>query len=371
MHGLYIHIPFCQTRCAYCSFYSTTSHELVDRYVSALCGEIAQQEHLALSSVYLGGGTPSQLGADALQTILKRVGEHFHLHEDAEVTVEVNPDDVTPMLVETLRDSGVNRVSMGVQSFLDTELQRICRRHTAKQAVDAVRLLREGGISNISIDLIYGLPSQTLETFQKSIDEALSLPVEHISSYALSVEPGTLLYKQCEAGTFVEADDELLLSMYNLLRQRLRDSGFHHYEISNFARPGYEARHNSAYWSGAPYLGLGPGAHGYDGATTRYCNIPDLNAYLRTYESGTSFPPREIEHLSESELYDELLFTRLRTSKGMSLSEVPTDRKEYLLKQAAPHIQAGRLLMEGDALRLSAEALFVSDDIISDLMAAE
>lgn len=378
--GLYIHVPFCKSRCAYCSFYSTLRHDLVEGYLLALEREMSyaagyiQPEadtckpplsHTQVSTIYIGGGTPSQLGEANLSRLFESIRQHFDILPDAEITVEVNPDDVTPDLVRTLARCGVNRASMGVQSFLDEELKLINRRHTAQQAREAVRLIHEAGITNLSIDLIYGLPYQTLETFGQSIEAALALPVSHISSYALSIEEGTALWRLRNEGKFQETDEELMLAMYELLRERLLASGYQHYEISNFALPGYASRHNSSYWQGAPYIGLGPGAHGYDGYRTRYHSADDLAAYVRE-----PAPKRFIEDLNDDELYDELVFTRLRQAAGLMLEEVPEARRPYLLKMASPHLKAGRLeLHEGSTLRLTPKGLFVSDDVMSDLMA--
>lgn len=368
MTALYIHVPFCQSRCAYCGFYSTTSHGLIDAYVDALHREmLAQSCSDVVGTVYLGGGTPSLLGAERLTRVLYLVRDIYKIGADAEITVEVNPDDVTPALVSALLAAGVNRVSMGVQSFCDAELRAVGRRHTAEEACRAVETLFRGGISNISIDLMYGLPGQTLESFARSIDEALRLPVQHISSYALSVEPGTPLAARLQSGFFVESSDEQMLAMYTLLRERLTAAGYEHYEISNFARPGYASRHNSSYWDGTPYIGLGPGAHGYDGHHTRRANDADLRAYVALADDA----PHTLEYLTVDALYDELVFTRLRTRRGLPMAEVPADRRDYLLRMASPHIASGRLSLTDDVLRLTPAALFVSDGVMSDLMAEE
>lgn len=371
--GLYIHVPFCKSRCAYCSFYSTLRHDLVEGYLHSLEREMraranteslttAQTKAPLLSTIYLGGGTPSQLGAENLCRLFTSIRANYLILPEAEITVEVNPDDVTPELIQSLRNCGVNRVSMGVQSFVDSELLLINRRHSAQQAQTAVMMLHDGGITNLSIDLIYGLPGQTLESFSSSIEVALRLPVSHISSYALSIEEGTPLWKLREAGKFREADDELMLTMYNLLREQLLAAGFEHYEISNFARPGCASRHNSSYWKGVPYIGLGPGAHGYDGQRTRYQNADDLETYV-----NEPTPQQLIEVLTDDELYDELVFTRLRCASGLSLSEVPKNRQSYLLRMAEPHLKAGRMALSEGTLRLTPDSLFVSDDVISDL----
>lgn len=337
----------------------------MDAYLDALLREIqSSQQGLPIRSIYLGGGTPSQLGIDRLTQLLQYVMNHYAVNPEAEITVEVNPDDVTPDFISALLIEGVNRISMGVQSFVDVELAAISRRHTAQQADKAVLCCVENGIRNVSIDLIYGLPGQTLASFRESVDHALSLPIRHLSSYALSIEPGTPLYNRRQKGEVVEISDEQSWQMYECLRSKCREAGFHHYEISNFALPGYEALHNSSYWAGIPYLGLGPGAHGYDGESVRRVNTPDLV----TYVSAPAVSYTE-EHLSEDERYDELVFTRLRTSAGLRLDEVPIDRRDYLLAMADKHIKEGRLSLMDNRLCLTEKGLFVSDDIFSDLMA--
>lgn len=350
----------------------------MDRFVVALLHEMELRQGGNVSTIYLGGGTPSQLGAERLARVLEAARTYYCVKEGGEITMEANPDDITPELVETLHQMGVNRISMGVQSLEDSELRCINRRHTAQQAIDAVHTICDGGINNISIDLIYGLPGQTLSSLAASVERATALPITHISSYALSIEEGTLLYRQLQDGLIAEPDEELCVQMYDYLRSALRDAGYGHYEISNFARPGYESRHNSSYWDGTPYIGLGPGAHGYDGLATRRQNKPDLMAYIE----ARGDVPHSLEHLSEGERYDELIFTRLRTAKGLPLSLVPAERRDYLIRMAAPHLAAGRLTLNGDegqegvalvsdgrVLRLTEKGLFVSDDIFADLMA--
>lgn len=364
---LYIHVPFCKCRCAYCDFYSTTCADLTGAYVGALCREIKSQEHHTLSTLYLGGGTPSQLCPTELSSIFETLRTHFTIAPDAEITIEVNPDDLTDALCQHIVSLGINRVSMGVQSFCDAELRFINRRHTAEQAVDAVERLREAGISNVSIDLIYGLPGQTLESFTQSLHTALRLPIQHLSSYALSIEPGTPLSRLLEQGEINEVDEELSRQMYYLMKDKCCEAGFEHYEISNFARPGHQSRHNSSYWSGLPYLGLGPGACGYDGHRRRYNNTPDLQSYIHT-----NVVPQTIEILNDRECVNEIIFTRLRTKRGLSLSEIPDEFREELLVSAGPHLHIGNLcLVENEILRLTDRGLFVSNDIMSDLMFVE
>lgn len=370
--GIYIHVPFCQGRCIYCDFYSTTEgEEWKSRYVDALLAELRmRRDELPLArvhSIYMGGGTPSQLPARALAAILNEVCRLYPVDSDAEVTVEANPDDVTPEWLAALSHTPVNRLSMGVQSFDDALLRLIRRRHTAQQAVCAVEQAVGHGISNVSIDLIYGLPTQTMEQWQADVRQALALDVQHLSAYSLSYEEGTSLWRMLEQGRIEEADEELSLCMYEHLIDSTRAAGFTHYEISNFCRPGRHSQHNSAYWHGVPYLGFGPGAHSYDGMRTRRWNLSDLKGYV---QAAGSMPPHQSEVLTDDELYDETVMTRLRTSEGLSLDLLTASYRAYCMAQAEPHLRAGRLEQAGSTIRLTRQGIFTSNDIISDLMRA-
>lgn len=370
--GIYIHVPFCQGRCIYCDFYSTTEgEEWKSRYVDALLAELRMRRDelpfARVHSIYIGGGTPSQLPARALAAILNEVCRLFPVDSDAEVTVEANPDDVTPEWLAALSHTPVNRLSMGVQSFDDALLRLIRRRHTAQQAVCAVEQAVGHGISNVSIDLIYGLPTQTMEQWQADVRQALALDVQHLSAYSLSYEEGTPLWRMLEQGRIEEADEELSLCMYEHLIDSTRAAGFTHYEISNFCRPGRHSQHNSAYWHGVPYLGFGPGAHSYDGMRTRRWNLSDLKGYV---QAAGSMPPHQSEVLTDDELYDETVMTRLRTSEGLSLDLLTASYRAYCMAQAEPHLRAGRLEQAGSTIRLTRQGIFTSNDIISDLMKA-
>ena len=370
--GIYIHVPFCQGRCIYCDFYSTTEgEEWKSRYVDALLAELRmRRDELPLArvhSIYIGGGTPSQLPARALSAILNEVCRLYPVDSDAEVTVEANPDDVTPEWLAALSHTPVNRLSMGVQSFDDALLRLIRRRHTAQQAVCAVEQAARHGISNVSIDLIYGLPTQTMEQWQADVRQALALDVQHLSAYSLSYEEGTPLWRMLEQGRIEEADEELSLCMYEHLIDSTRAAGFTHYEISNFCRPGRHSQHNSAYWHGVPYLGFGPGAHSYDGMRTRRWNLSDLKGYV---QAAGSMPPHQSEVLTDDELYDETVMTRLRTSEGLSLDLLTAAYRAYCMAQAEPHLRTGRLEQAGSTIRLTRQGIFTSNDIISDLMRA-
>jgi len=374
MWGLYVHVPFCKSRCVYCDFYSTVGgRSLHRRYVDALCAELHARRHEAgreaPATVYVGGGTPSQLAPEELERLLRELHACCGWAETAEVTLEANPDDVDDRFVALLRRNGVNRVSLGVQTFDDRLLRRLHRRHDGAQARRAVECLTAGGVSNLSIDLIYGLPGQTLAQWEADLDAAFALPVTHLSAYSLMFEEGTPLSRMRERGEVAEADEELSRRMYERLMDRCRNEGFVHYEISNFARPGREARHNASYWAGVPYVGLGPAAHSFDGRDRRF-NLPDLAAYLAT----PGRPPHEREVLTERERADEQVMVALRTRRGLSLADFGAahgeEARRTLLREAAPHLRRGLLALEEGRLALTREGLFVSDLVMSDLMFA-
>ena len=370
--GLYIHVPFCEKRCVYCSFYSTVhGKEERDAFVRTLTKELAFRHNGApISTLYFGGGTPSQLDDEEMESIFSAIHRHCVLSPLAEITFEANPDDISQQKVVHLRQLGVNRISLGVQSFDDRRLSFLNRRHTAQQALDAIDLLRAEGVENISIDLIFGLPGQQLADWNKELAQAFELPITHLSAYSLMYEKGTPLYYARERGTVKECDEETSLSMFQMLCTSAQCAGFEQYEISNFARPGYRSRHNSSYWHGIPYLGLGPGAHSYDGKNCRRVNDYSLRRYMEAGRAKTfADVPHTLEKLSADECYDELICTRLRTCEGLSLQEVPASRRSALLRMARPHIDGGRLELDADNhLRLTASGIFVSDDVMSDLM---
>ncbi len=375
MIGIYIHVPFCEKRCIYCNFYSTT-HGKAERmaYVQALINEMkVRSTDTPVSTLYFGGGTPSQLDTDELTQVFEAVHHTFSIDADAEITFEANPDDITLEKALLLRKLDVNRVSLGVQSFDDTQLQFLNRRHNSRQAFDAIRLLIDAGIENISIDLIYGLPNQSLCNWEQEVRTALSLPIQHLSAYSLTYENSTSLYRALKRGEVKEADEELSLSMFQSLLYLTESEGFEHYEISNFALPGYRSRHNSSYWKGIPYLGFGPGAHSFDGKRCRRQNLPQLHAYSHTnFTTPHADVPHSIEILSNSEHYDEVMMTRLRTAEGIHLSQLQdncgTIYFDYLLHMALPFINDGVLEIKNDYLRLTHKGLFISDYIMTELI---
>ena len=377
MTGLYIHIPFCKSRCTYCAFYSTTAEQMKQAYVDAVCREMELRKAVyekegkdvgkTLATVYLGGGTPSQLSPTQLQQLFDTIARHYDVSDDAEITIECNPDDVTEAFAELLRSLPVNRVSMGAQTFDDDRLQFIHRRHTSEQVTTAIQRLRKKGIHNISIDLMYGFPEETLEEWEHDIQQALALNVEHISAYALTYEEGTPLYRLLEEGKVKEIDEERSLAMYDRLIDRLQEAGYEHYEISNFARKGWRSRHNSSYWQLVPYIGIGAAAHSYDGRRRQW-NIADINSYINHIQQG--IVPAEGELLDKDSRYNDHVMLALRTCEGLDLSTLDSDERSYCEETAKKFVLDGLLVKTDNHLRLSRKGLFVSDMIMSELMKA-
>lgn len=372
MTGLYIHIPFCASRCIYCGFYSTVHPEWQNRYVSCLGREMRLRQPLeaerpCLSTVYLGGGTPSQLSMDNLRRLFLYINKVYRLDFGAEVTIECNPDDVCRMSdddVCTLA-SLANRVSMGAQTFDDRRLSWLRRRHNAAEISRAVERLRAAGIGNISIDLMFGFPGETLDDWQHDIGEALALGVEHVSAYSLMYEEGTPLYALLRRGEVKEVDEELSLRMYDLLADRLTAAGYEHYEISNFARHGFRSRHNSSYWHEVPYIGIGAAAHSYD-LKTRSWNVADIGRYMDSIERGVV--PSESETIDDDTRYDDLVTTALRTSEGIRLDRLDAGHRKFLLNAAQPYIDRRQLVVEDGRLHLTRAGIYISNLIMSDLM---
>lgn len=367
MSALYIHIPFCQSRCIYCDFYSQTDLSLREAYVDALCQEIHERLHEPPSTIYLGGGTPSQLTTPQLRRLFQAIAETAPWPKETEITLEANPDDLSPTRLAELRALPINRLSLGIQSFNDERLRFIHRRHTAQQAIAAVYECHKAGFTNLSIDLIFGFPGQTLKEWEADLNQALSLPITHLSAYALSYEEGTPLTRMLQRGEVVEVDEQVSVDMYNLLCDKLSTAGFRHYEISNFCRPGFHSRHNSAYWTEVPYLGIGAGAHSY-GGHTRSWHPASISTYINNVRA------RAREALTPAQRFDERILTRLRTAEGLDLGRVAADFGEAwladLLRQARPHLQAQRLCLslDGTTLTLTRAGILVSNDILSDLM---
>lgn len=372
MAGIYIHIPFCKSRCIYCGFYSTTLLDLRKKYINAVCREMELRKNYIrepFSTIYLGGGTPSLLDEAELTQLFLYINNVYDVDRNAEITMECNPDDITPEFTNMLSRLPINRVSMGAQTFADSRLRLLHRRHNSDEVKHAVKLLREAGIKNISIDLMFGFPDESLSQWKEDISAALALNVEHISAYSLMYEEDTPLWKMLDTGKVKEIDEELSLTMFKELVCQLTDAGYEHYEISNFARPGYRSRHNSSYWHQVPYIGLGAAAHSFD-LNSRQWNVADLKLYIEEINNGII--PMEREELDNDTTFNDIITTALRTSDGIDLNALETSLgKRYrntLISAACKHIEQGLLEIRHDRLRLTAEGIFISDMVMSDLM---
>lgn len=373
MAGIYIHIPFCKRRCVYCDFFSTTQSEKKSAYVRALCRELEMRQDYVegeeIETIYLGGGTPSQLTEEELKAIFASIYHIYKVREDAEITLEANPDDLIPEYVAMLRQLPVNRISMGIQTFQEETLMLLHRRHTATQAIEAFRRCREAGFQNISIDLMYGLPGETLETWKEDLRQAINLRPEHISAYHLIYEENTALWRLREQHCVEEADEDLSVSLFETLIDRLTEAGYQHYEISNFCLSGMHSRHNSSYWTGKKYLGCGPSAHSFNGVSRQW-NVASLEGYIKGVEEGVL--DYEVEELDLYTRYNDYVLTSIRTCWGMPLSKLRSEFGEdlysYCMRMAKPHVDQGVLENREGVLRLTRKGIFVSDGIMSDLM---
>ncbi len=374
--GLYIHIPFCASRCIYCGFYSTVLPDLQDRYVSALCQEIdlRQKEDISeqttLSTIYLGGGTPSQLSTANLERLFHHIYKVYDVVPDAEVTMECNPDDIRRHMFDHLP---VNRVSMGAQTFDDRRLRFLHRRHSAVEVDRAVEALRADGVGNISLDLMFGFPEERLDDWEADIQHALRLRPEHLSAYGLMIEEGTPLHRSWQQGKVKETDEELSLEMYDKLIDSMVTAGYEHYEISNFAllAPGdketssFRSRHNSSYWHDMPYIGIGAAAHSYDLQTRRW-NPSDIMRYMESVERGKL--PYEEEIIDSDTHYDDIVTTALRTREGINLDRLDKRHRDFLLRNASGYIDRHLMRVDGHHLSLTRQGINISNTIMSDLM---
>ncbi len=373
MAGIYIHIPFCKKRCIYCDFYSTTDNRLAERYIDAICTELTHRiteiDRNNITTIYIGGGTPSQLSISQLSQLINFIKSVVDFKKIIEFTIEVNPDDVTFEYILACHSLGINRVSMGIQSFVDNELQAINRRHNARQAQDAVFTIKQAGITNISIDLIYGLPLQTIDSWLYSIKKAIELNVPHISCYNLSYEEGTTLYNMRKNGEIVECSEEACIEMYETLISELQKAGFEHYEISNFAKTGYYSRHNSNYWNLTPYLGLGAAAHSFDGKIRRY-NPTSIHKYIQNVNyKGVAY---EEEQETIWEQFNEYVMLNLRTMWGINLNKVKEmfgdELYNHLIKYCKRFIDNNELQENDNKITLTDKGIMLADYIIRTLI---
>lgn len=371
MAGIYVHIPFCKKACHYCNFHFSTSLQQKQEMVYALAKEILLRKHYLqepVETIYFGGGTPSLLQEGELDILLSCLRENFTHVADAEITIEANPDDITKEQLAVWRRLGINRLSIGIQSFRDEELQWMNRAHNADQATQSIELAQGAGFTNLTIDLIYGTPELTDDAWMETVKKAVSLRVPHLSCYALTVEPRTALAKKIKTRQYKDVDVDTQARHFSILTGQLKEAGFEHYEISNFALPGFRSKHNSSYWQGKFYLGLGPSAHSFNGRGRQW-NVANNAAYLSAIVNGNI--PFEEELLTEKQRLNEYIMTSLRTIEGLSLTKVREQWGEETEKNisaaAASYLQTGKLLLQQDIYRLSDEGKFLADGIAADL----
>lgn len=376
MAGIYLHIPFCKKRCIYCDFFSSTRNEKKATYIEALCQELElRRDYLdeeRIETIYFGGGTPSQLAKEDFERIFSSLYKIYPISPEAEITLEANPDDLSPEYIHMLRTLPFNRLSIGIQTFNENTLKLLQRRHTAQQAIEAFTRCREAGFHNISIDLMYGLPGETMESWEKDLQQALEMKPEHISAYHLIYEEGTPLWKLRQQHQVEEVEEDLSVSLFTTLIHRLKEHGYQHYEISNFSLPGFHSRHNSSYWTGKKYLGCGASAHSYNGHSRQW-NVASIEKYIQGIEQKK--PEYEIEELDLYTRYNDFVITTIRTSWGMPLSKLKSDfgdsLYQYCLRMAQPHLKQGKLEITNHVLRLTESGIFVSDGIMSDMLWVE
>lgn len=375
MAGIYIHIPFCKQACHYCNFHFSTSLRHRDEMVTAICKEIDLQKDFLtnknLTTIYFGGGTPSLLETSEINQILERLSKNYSWENNIEITLEANPDDITTEKISKLRAGGVNRLSIGIQSFIDSELLASNRAHNSDESLKAVQKCQDAGIDNLSIDIIYGMPGSTQDSWQYNIDKALELDVDHISSYALTVEPKTFLDHMVKKGRILLPKEMEVNKQYLQLIHSLTTAGYDHYEISNFAKPSKYAVHNTNYWMSVPYLGLGPSAHSYQ-PTFRQWNINNNAKYIKSISKGVI--PSEREQTKYADQFNEYIMTRLRTMWGVDLNELNnrfSSELNNVQKNIAKYIKSQHVLLEDNHYRLTPKGKLLADGIASDLFLVE
>lgn len=373
MSGIYIHIPFCRQACHYCNFHFSTSLHYREALVKALGAEAALAaasgfiEPDPVATVYLGGGTPSLLPAADIDFLLQQVRTCYPVARDAEVTLEANPDDLSADKLAAWKAAGVNRLSIGVQSFFEEDLQWMNRAHNALQAREGLELAMQY-FSNITMDLIYGTPGLSNERWKQNVAVALALGVPHLSCYALTVEPQTPLDKMIRTHRVADVDADQQSAQFLLLMDWLQTAGYEHYEISNFAKPGFRSRHNSAYWKGTPYYGLGPAAHSFNGKARRW-NIANNQQYIQSVRSGMI--PYEEEVLTPLQKQNEYVMIALRTMEGLELGALEKEARQRILKQAEHYVAEGLLVVDGPSIRLTDRGKLFADGIAADFFTTE
>ena len=410
MSCIYIHIPFCKSKCGYCGFYSLPSLKLKDRFLEALKAEIVerkdylkQRSHCGLdlqspvpkdnpvttpiSTIYFGGGTPSLLAIDEIRDILHLINMHYPVAANSEITLEANPDTLSLDYLAALRETGVNRLSIGIQSFFDDDLNYLGRKHNSTHARQCLDWARQAGFGNLSIDLIYGLPSSNAEQWNRNLDLFFEYGLPHLSAYALTLEPNSILTKQIELGKTLPVNEEDALRDYEILCRRAAENGYLHYEVSNFCQRGMHSKHNASYWFGTPYAGFGPSAHSYDG-TSRQWNVSSVEKYIDARRETARLrdqrvpcpevprpevprPASEKEELTIEQRYDEYVMLRLRTHWGIDLKWLKREMGErfsdYCQKQALPLIEQGKISQTREFLYLTDRQMLFADGVAEEL----
>ncbi len=377
MAGIYLHIPFCKHKCNYCNFFSVASVKYRNLFVDALLKEMEMRKDYikgeTVNTIYFGGGTPSLLSVDEINSILGKAGELFRLNTDIEITLEANPDDITPSKANDLKQyTPVNRISMGVQSFFDDDLQYLDRIHSGKEAYQAIETVKKAGFNNLTIDLIYGIPGLNPEKWNKNLDIFFQFNIPHLSSYSLTVEPRTVLQYQINNQKRAEVDEELSIVHFEILQQRIKENGFIHYEISNFAKEGFYSKHNSIYWLGGHYLGLGPSAHSFNG-TSRQWNVAAIKQYINSEVVEKIVAEQEV--LTTEQLYNEYIMTSLRTSWGCDpehINNVFGKRfSGYFEKGIEPFVNEQKVIRKGNQFVLTEKGKLFADGIAAELFMEE
>ena len=367
MSGIYIHIPFCRQACHYCNFHFSTSLRYKNELIAALLKETDLQGENFLAepveTIYMGGGTPSLLDTEETALLIEKIKSRFQVADGAEVTLEANPDDITVEKIAGWKASGINRLSIGVQSFFDEDLQWMNRAHNATQAREGLQLAINN-FHNITIDLIYGTPGLTNEKWKKNVDTAISMGIPHLSCYALTVEPKTPLDKLIREHKAADIDPGRQSEQFMLLMDWLAAAGYEHYEISNFAKPGFRSRHNSSYWQGKPYIGLGPSAHSFDGGA-RWWNVSNNTRYIEAIKNGVL--PLEKETLTASQQLNEYIMISLRTMEGLDLSRIDPGQQEKILAGIQKYISRGQVILENNFIKLTREGKLFADGIAANL----
>jgi oxygen-independent coproporphyrinogen-3 oxidase len=373
MAGIYIHIPFCKKNCFYCDFYHIISKDDNNSFIEALKKEASIRQDYSIgekiSTIYFGGGTPSVFSASDIGSILNHLYKIFQVEKDCEITIELNPDDVTPSYLVSLKELNINRISLGIQSWRDSDLKMLNRRHNSKQAAVALEETFAAGFDNVTIDLIYGIPGMSIKEWSTNLEYSFSFDIKHLSAYHLTIEKGTVFGKMLEKGLITEIDEEESLSLFNLLIEKSESAGFIHYEISNFGKPDYFSVHNTNYWKQINYLGLGPSAHSFNGYSRQW-NIKNVKGYIKAVNSGELF--FEKEELDTRARFNEYIMTSLRTMWGVDLEYVEkTFEKEgydYLVNIAGKFRDYGLMKQDNKTLVLTNQGKMISDNIISEFM---